>query len=167
MRTFPAKDPFFPNKVKFCSLFGDCGDVSGMLSTCPCFSTPTMVSKDVPYTKSQLDELNQSCYGKPALFLTVTPSDHQRYTAFLHMFCDPNWPEIASELLPGEIAQFHRPNLCFEVLRQKVRERLAEIKLEAVVESCHGAIEVQRRGLPHCHLTLSLRYFDSPHETTE
>jgi len=85
---------------------------------------------DIVYTKAQLDHMDQSCYGNPRLILKVT-SDPQRYTAELYMCCDPKWPEISSELLPGEIAQFQRPDLySFEVLRQKVREWLAQINLE-------------------------------------
>lgn len=46
--------------------------------------------------------------GKPDLFVTIT--------------CNPDWPEIRNELLPGQ-APGDRPDLCVRVFQQKVRAR--------------------------------------------
>jgi len=93
-------------------------------------------------------------YGRPSLFITLT--------------CNPNWPEITEQLLPGQTA-FDRGDIVCQVFYRKLEavqtnirhgkyfqvknetHRYHEIKFEVRV------IEYQRRGLPHVHLVLKFK----------
>ncbi|KAJ8457646.1 hypothetical protein ONZ45_g18233 [Pleurotus djamor] len=83
-------------------------------------------------------------FGKVDIFMTVT--------------CNPHWPEIERELLPGQTA-YDRPDLV---------SRVFQLKKKAILDYIfkHGAfgntvahvytIEFQKRGLPHMHLLIFL-----------
>ena len=87
-------------------------------------------------------------YHKPDLFITMT--------------CNPNWPEIQSELLQGQTPQ-DRPDIVARVFK---------LKKDQLINDCvHGGIfgevvaymyviEFQKRGLPHVHLLLILADHD-------
>ncbi|KAG2217967.1 hypothetical protein INT45_001401 [Circinella minor] len=88
--------------------------------------------------------------GNPTLFITFT--------------CNPQWPEIQSELLPGQQA-FDRPDICSRVFHIKITEMMAHIK----ESNCFGrvvgyvaTVEFQKRGLPHVHILLILHHQDRP-----
>jgi hypothetical protein len=83
-------------------------------------------------------------FGKPSLFITFT--------------CNPEWPEIKSQLRPGETAA-DRPDLCARVFQLKLKEFIADVTKKHVFGRCvaHvGVVEYQKRGLPHVHLLLIL-----------
>ena len=83
-------------------------------------------------------------YGHPDLFITTTTN--------------PNWPEIKSNLLPGQDPQ-DRPDIVARVFRLKVQKLLEMLKSEMVFGKAQAwlySIEWQKRGLPHCHLLLWL-----------
>nr|XP_051191002.1 uncharacterized protein LOC127304355 [Lolium perenne] len=81
-------------------------------------------------------------YGKPDIFLTMT--------------CNPNWPEIVDDLMPGQTPQ-DRPDLVARVFRAKL-EAMKEILLInhilGVVTAHVYVVEFQKRGLPHAHFLL-------------
>jgi hypothetical protein len=84
-------------------------------------------------------------YGKPDLFITFT--------------CNPKWPEIIENLLPGQQPS-DRPDLCSTVFALK----RAAIMKDIFQNGWFGepvayvyAIEFQKRGLPHCHLLIILK----------
>jgi hypothetical protein len=82
--------------------------------------------------------------GKPDLFITVT--------------CNPNWPEIVRELLPGQVAA-DRSELTADVFELKLRQILKEINEIGIFGrkvAVMDVIEFQKRGLPHAHLLLIL-----------
>ena len=65
-----------------------------------------------------------------------------------------NWPEITSNLLPGQTA-YDRPELCCRVFNMKLEEIMAELKSCKVFGPymAHlGVIEFQKRCYPHAHL---------------
>jgi hypothetical protein len=84
-------------------------------------------------------------FGKPDLFITFT--------------CNPKWPEIEAELLPGQQA-VDRPDLVARVFRRKVCALVDDIvrlqKFGNVVAYSY-VIEFQKRGLPHMHMLVTLR----------
>ena len=82
--------------------------------------------------------------GKPSLFVTMT--------------CNPYWPEITSQLGPGE-APNDRPDLCARVFKMKLDALLKELYTDGifgrVIAHLH-VIEFQKRGLPHAHILVIL-----------
>ncbi len=82
--------------------------------------------------------------GKPSLFITMT--------------CNPDWPEIQCELLPGQCAK-DRPDLVARVLNGKYRALLHDLqhgKFFGNVSAMYHVTEFQKRGLPHGHILLVL-----------
>lgn len=83
-------------------------------------------------------------FGKPDLFITMT--------------CNPKWPEIQKELLPGQTPN-DRPDLIIRVFRIKMKlliEELIKKHVLGVVTAYIYVVEFQKRGLPHCHILLIL-----------
>ncbi|KAL7294873.1 hypothetical protein TKK_0011797 [Trichogramma kaykai] len=86
--------------------------------------------------------------GKPDLFITMT--------------CNPNWKEIKNNLLPGQQPS-DRPDLITRVFNLKKNQLIDFIikkKFFGHVSAYLYVIEFQKRGLPHCHIlvTLSANY---------
>ncbi|KAJ9557870.1 hypothetical protein OSB04_012484 [Centaurea solstitialis] len=80
--------------------------------------------------------------GKPDMFLTMT--------------CNPRWPEILTELLPGQTAQ-DRPDLVARVFHAKLedlKKQLFTKKILGIVKSYVYVVEFQKCGLPHAHFLL-------------
>jgi len=85
-------------------------------------------------------------YGRPSLFITLA--------------CNPYWPEIIEQLLPGQTA-FDRGDIACQVFSRKLQALLKNIrtgKYFRVMNATHlyhrvqfevRVIEYQRRGLPH------------------
>jgi len=89
--------------------------------------------------------------GKPDLFITMT--------------CNPLWPEILAELLPGQTAQ-DRPDLVVRVFKLKLNALLHDLTKKMVLGRAVAfvyVIEFQKRGLPHAHILLILQPADKPH----
>ncbi|XP_028053281.1 uncharacterized protein LOC114257702 [Camellia sinensis] len=83
-------------------------------------------------------------YGKLDLFLTMT--------------CNPNWPEIKAELLPGQ-SPHDRPDLLTRIFHSKFDEMKTDILTKHVpgkVLAYVYVIEYQKRGLPHAHMVAIL-----------
>ena len=84
------------------------------------------------------------CHGRPDLFITFT--------------CNPKWPEIDTQLMPGQKSQ-DRHDLLARVFRRKV-----VILMDLIVKGsifgktrCYMyTIEWQKRGLPHTHILIWL-----------
>ena len=89
-----------------------------------------------------------SSFGKPDYFITMT--------------CNPNWPEIRRELLPGQTAN-DRPELVSRVFHMKMKKLLADLRtvLGKPLGMVH-VVEYQKRGLPHCHILLIVDSPDKP-----
>ena len=90
------------------------------------------------------------CCGKPDLFITMT--------------CNPLWPEIIAELLPGQTAQ-DRPELVARVFKLKLNALLHDLTKKMVLGWTVAfvyVIEFQKRGLPHAHILLILHPADKP-----
>ena len=90
-------------------------------------------------------------YGRPSVFITLT--------------CNPNWPEIIEQLLPGQTA-FDRGDIVCQVFHRKLEALLANIRSGKYFPIKDGSIpyhmvhyevrviEYQRRGLPHAHVVI-------------
>ena len=80
-------------------------------------------------------------------------------TLFLTMTCNPKWPEIFGNLLPGKTAA-DRPDLVPRVFNLKLKALIADIEkgqiFGQVVARIH-VIEFQKRDLPHCHMLIWIR----------
>ena len=83
-----------------------------------------------------------ACFGPPTFFVTFT--------------CNPHWPEITSQLRPGQ--QFHDvPLIVCRVFKQKFTHFL---KLSSMFPNAGDwqyiifSTEFQKRGLPHCHILI-------------
>ena len=88
--------------------------------------------------------------GKPDLFITMT--------------CNPLWPEIIMESLPGQTAQ-DRPELVARVFKLKLNALLYDLTKNMVLGRTVAfiyVIEFQKRGLPHAHILLVLQHADKP-----
>ncbi|XP_057290930.1 uncharacterized protein LOC130613632 [Hydractinia symbiolongicarpus] len=81
--------------------------------------------------------------GKPDLFLTFT--------------CNPKWPEIVINLLPGQSAS-DRPDLVARVFKLKLLALKKDLKDGVLGVLCAhvDVIEFQESGLPHVHMLLHL-----------
>ncbi|XP_028095034.1 uncharacterized protein LOC114295050 [Camellia sinensis] len=83
-------------------------------------------------------------YEKPDLFLTMT--------------CNPNWPEIKAELLPGQ-SPHDRPNLLTRIFHSKFDEMKTDILTKHVLGKVLAyayVIEYQKKGLTHAHMVIIL-----------
>ncbi|GFR22141.1 helitron_like_N domain-containing protein [Trichonephila clavata] len=83
--------------------------------------------------------------GTPDLFITFT--------------CNPSWPEITVELLPGHEA-VDRVDLVARVFQQKVQKMMhvmMDVQVYGKVACFMYSIEWQKRGLPHMHLLVWLQ----------
>ncbi|XP_058809854.1 uncharacterized protein LOC131675045 [Phymastichus coffea] len=96
----------------------------------------------------------QQCYQDAMAIVNETGSPD----IFLTMTCNPNWPEITDNLLPGQQA-CDRPDLVARVFDLK-KDRLLDIVIKksffGKVASFVYVIEFQKRGLPHIHLSITL-----------
>jgi len=83
-------------------------------------------------------------HGKPDLFITFT--------------CNPKWPEISAELMPGQDAS-DRPDLIVRVFNIKMKALLKDLLFKNILGKVIGytwVVEFQKRGLPHVHILLIL-----------
>ncbi|KAJ4770930.1 hypothetical protein LUZ62_055187 [Rhynchospora pubera] len=83
--------------------------------------------------------------GSPHLFITFT--------------CNPAWPEITRNLLPGQRAN-DRPDLVCRVFKMKLAHMIREFRDGEFFGPVSGliySVEFQKRGLPHVHIILWLR----------
>ncbi|GBP04502.1 hypothetical protein EVAR_3879_1 [Eumeta japonica] len=94
-------------------------------------------------------------YGRPDLFITMT--------------CNPAWPEITTELMPGQNST-DRHDLTARVFKIKVQKLVALLtkgKIFGDVKCFMYSIEWQKRGLPHVHLLLWLMEKLRPNQIDE
>jgi hypothetical protein len=79
-------------------------------------------------------------------------------TFFTILTTDPKWPEIVSELAPGQNAQ-DRPDVVVRVFRRRLT---AFIKYHQTLFGPNRyviqVIEFQKRSLPHAHLAIALKH---------
>ncbi|GBL64932.1 hypothetical protein AVEN_160280-1 [Araneus ventricosus] len=83
-------------------------------------------------------------FGRPDLFVTFT--------------CNPSWPEILNAMQGRERPE-NRPDIVVRVFKMKLSELLDDLikrKVFGCVTSYIYFIEFQKRGLPHCHILLTL-----------
>ena len=83
--------------------------------------------------------------GKPHLMITMT--------------CNPLWPEIVQNLLPGQQAS-DRPDLCCRVFKLKLAVLMSHLKSGNVFgpyDYHMSAIEYQKRGLPQAHVIVKFK----------
>ena len=83
-------------------------------------------------------------YGVPDLFITMT--------------CNPNWPEIQNNLLPGQKAK-ECPDLVAQVFHLKLKKMVDMIKSGMLFGKSPArlhSIEWQKCGLPHAHILVWL-----------
>jgi hypothetical protein len=82
--------------------------------------------------------------GRPDIFVTMT--------------CNPSWSEIQENLEPGQTAS-DRPDLIarvFDLKNDAMVEIVTKKKRFGNVDSYVYVIEWQHRGLPHCHMLITL-----------
>jgi hypothetical protein len=81
-------------------------------------------------------------HGKPSLFITITTN--------------PNWPEITSQLRPGQSAS-DIPFVVARVFHLRVQKCLEFIKhLFGSLVYLVKVVEFQKRDLPHVHIILKV-----------
>ena len=87
-------------------------------------------------------------------------------TFFITMTFNTKWPEVLEHLLEGQDAK-DRPDLCariFKLKMQAVKEKIKEMWGEQMYSI--GVIEYQKRGYPHCHFVLKMK-FNEPKTAAE
>ncbi|XP_018404137.1 PREDICTED: uncharacterized protein LOC108780818 [Cyphomyrmex costatus] len=85
-------------------------------------------------------------FGKPDLFITMT--------------CNPKWREIEENLLQGQQAS-DRPDICarvFNIKKDYLIDLIVKQKFFGEVAAFVYVIEFQKRGLPHVHILVTLKY---------
>ncbi|XP_053149066.1 uncharacterized protein LOC128343664 [Hemicordylus capensis] len=85
-------------------------------------------------------------YGKPDLFITMT--------------CNPKWEEIVNNLQHGQTVDA-RPDLVARVFHLKLKALIDDICKKQVFGGPKAIVyvrEFQKRGLPHAHILLILKY---------
>lgn len=85
-------------------------------------------------------------FGKLDLFLTFT--------------CNPTWTEILENLMAKQYSS-DRPDIVCRVFRQKLKSFMSDIINKNVLGTVKGwicVIEIQKRGLPHCHALFFLEH---------
>lgn len=78
---------------------------------------------------------------------------------FITVTCNPTWPEITRELLPGRAAA-DRPDLCARVFNMKKKAIIEELYKKGIFGQAVAyvyTIEFQKRGLPHMHVLIFLK----------
>jgi len=78
---------------------------------------------------------------------------------FITMTCNPDWPEIRNSLNPDQHPS-DRPDLIVRVFMLKLRALLHDLiegQFFGPAKACFWVIEFQKRGLPHAHITLTLK----------
>ncbi|GFY20902.1 helitron_like_N domain-containing protein [Trichonephila clavipes] len=83
-------------------------------------------------------------------------SNYGRSDLFITMTCNPAWPEITTELIPGQNST-DRHDLTARVFKVKVQKLIALLtksKIFSDMKCFMYSIEGQKRGLPHVHLLL-------------
>jgi hypothetical protein len=83
---------------------------------------------------------------------------HKKFDLFITVTCNPNWPEITQELLPGQTAA-DCPNLftrVFEMKKQAIIDDIYKHGVFGKVVAHVHTIEFQKQGLPHAHLLIFL-----------
>lgn len=81
--------------------------------------------------------------GKPSFFITIN--------------MNPNWPEIKSQLGPGQSAS-DIPVIVCRVLKAGLENAIAKMRLKfGHTIYMVRVIEFQKRGLPHAHIVLKVR----------
>nr|CDJ90351.1 Protein Y46B2A.2 [Haemonchus contortus] len=96
-----------------------------------------------------------SKYGKPDLFITFT--------------CNPTWREIVEQLSRGQSAS-DRPDIVARVFHVKLQELYTDLFKRNILGTVIAHISVmewQKRGLPHCHILLTLAAEDKPRNPVE
>lgn len=89
--------------------------------------------------------------GKPTFFITLT--------------CNPNWPDIVSELLEGQTA-FDRTDVTCRVFKHRLAAFLHNLRYGKYFGNKEKpkflihVIEYQHRGMPHAHIVVS--FYDAP-----
>ena len=84
---------------------------------------------------------------------------HKKIDLFITVTCNPNWPEITRELLPGQTAA-DRPDLCARVFKMKKQAIIDDIYKHGIFGKTVAyvyTIEFQKRGLPHMHILIFLQ----------
>ena len=82
---------------------------------------------------------------KPDLFITLT--------------CHPNWREIRDNLLPGQ-QDSGRPDICarvFHLKKEYLISLITEKQYFGEVSAHVHVVELQKRGLPHAHILVTLK----------
>jgi hypothetical protein len=78
-------------------------------------------------------------------------------TFFITMTCNPEWPEITSQLRAGQNFT-HIPLVVCRVFKQKLHFFLQTLKTmfpnAGPIRYCIHCIEFQKRGLPHAHILI-------------
>jgi hypothetical protein len=90
-------------------------------------------------------------YGCPHVFIMLT--------------CNPQWPEILSQLINGQLA-YDCPDVTVSVFKSRLDQIKTNIRHGKYFQSCEvvysfHVIEYQYRGLPHAHMMLRL---DNAHD---
>ncbi len=122
--------------------------------------------KDEPKRESYLpdsvhgSQRHLSFLAKNALVLVSEYGCHPH--VFLTLTCNPEWPEIQSQLINCQTA-FDRPDVTVPVFKSRLDKFKTNIRNEKYFESREviyiiHVIEYQYRGLPHAHIVFCLDY---------
>ena len=74
------------------------------------------------------------------------------------MTCNPNWPEIKNNLLPGQTPE-NRPDLVARVFQSRKKQFIHDLikgEIFGTPVAHLWVIEFQKRGLPHAHILIIL-----------
>ena len=117
----------------------------------PQYISPTYVGSDKWYSERCKDAIAlQLEHGHPTYFITMT--------------MDPNAAEVVALLEPGQTPN-DRPDLLARAFKLRLEELERDLLDRGIFGKCVTyvrTVEYQKRGLPHCHLLLTVAEADRP-----
>lgn len=152
-----------------------CQSLAGLPGSCTCLQDAVQGGHIDPSTLGKLIVLPSSFLGgdrhmqqqyQDAMAVVRAKGSPDIFTTFT---CNPKWPEIAAELLPGQDAK-DRPDLTARVFKLKLTEYLADIRKRHSFGRPIAYLQVtefQKRGLPHAYIVTILPGADKPRTPDE
>lgn len=106
-----------------------------------------------PLSLAALAHMQQLCQDALAINHYYGGGDH-----FITMTANPAWPEIQSNLFPGQHASDH-PDLAVHIFRVKLMSLIKDITNGVLgeINAFLYTIEFQKHGLPHAHIIVFLK----------
>nr|GEW16047.1 hypothetical protein [Tanacetum cinerariifolium] len=120
----------------------------------------TMIEAErMSFNRKQQKDLRSEMYSKLAKLAEDLKSRVQLRELFITFTCNPNRPEISRFVAERNLKSEDRPDVMTRVFKMKLDSLMKDLKERHIFGRVKGAvytIEIQKKGLPHCHILLWL-----------